>query len=1342
MPRRTGLPARFGLLAGIAAGLALAALLFAVIVSQSDWFRGMLRDRAVAEVEKALGGRASLGGLRFDWLSGTFEVRDFVLRGTEPDGAPDLLRLPLVRAGIRITSLTARGIDLATLTVDRPELNLIVNADGSTNWPEPAVRGPRRDLMETILNLRVGRFSIADGAFTVNETRRPLAVRGQRLAVLFRYAPDPRRYEGEVAADPVEISWAGRNIGIKLDSVLRVEQNRVDIGRTLLVWEGSRLELEGTTGPLNALDARLRIDSDWLLPAAVPLLGLKNFQDGHAILRGDLEVRGPDDYAFRGTLDVRELVLREASFRIGGVACSGRVEAVPGRIAVDGFSASMAGGAFQGRVRVDDFRRFDVEGDYRGFEVPRILDLFDPPLPGDVVVRTIGAVASGPVRVRGAFDGSEITVESDAALENAEGQIGVSGHVPVRYVHTRAGHSVAIGSARVQTPASIVEFSGSLDDGIGFEISTPSLPDLAPAVRALWEDMPEPVPLALDGGMAVVTGRVTNLRDRIRVAGQLSATRLVWNGLTASRLATDWSWDADRVEVRGATLFVEGTEVHADGGLALTGWVTEDASEVALRATVRSPEFGPLWRAATGRADAVSGELNLSARLSGTLADPRAEGQVLLANGLLFDEPVDRLQTGFRWASRRATAPDLRITLSAGEIAGSVEFDHPAGNPRSGDLTVRLAAPALEVGEINAVRARFPSLGAPASVDASFAVRFANIGEDSARVQITAVNGRTEAPAITLDGAEAGSLLLTSATKGGEAELAVRGALWGAPVETSAAVRLEAGYPMRLNGTVGTTDLARLLRAAASEDARFRFGGNAEASFALEGPALDFARWQGRVTIPKFEIFPEPDNGEAPAESLKLRNSGALLLNLRQSALVVERLQLVGAGTDLAAKGSLALTGRQALDFEIAGGLNLAALGRISDEVTSTGNLDLRVAVRGVARQPQINGRVELKDANFELVDTPGGLFNVEGVVVFSGLEATIQKLRGEAGGGTVTATGFADLSGGLPSFRVEVKADQVRVRYPEGVSTSSSATLTLSGTTRNSLLAGTVTILKASFQPQSDIASIFTKGPDPVRTPAAQEGLLSGLQFDIRVETTPNLSFESSVAKDVRADGSFTLRGSAYNPVLLGRMHLTQGEVNFFGTRYQIQQGTVSFVNPARVEPILNLDLETRVRGIDVILTFAGPINKLTLTHRADPPLEFSEVVALLATGRAPTSDPALLQQQSSQYQNYGQLGATAILGQAVAAPISNRLQRLFGVSRLKIDPNLIGVENIPRARVTLEQQLSKDITFTFVTDVTRANQQIVQMEWVVSRQWSVIAIRDENGLFGVDFLYRRGFK
>jgi len=52
---------RIWIAAGIVVGLALVLAASAILVLRSDWLRGKVRDRIVAEVEKATGGRVEIG---------------------------------------------------------------------------------------------------------------------------------------------------------------------------------------------------------------------------------------------------------------------------------------------------------------------------------------------------------------------------------------------------------------------------------------------------------------------------------------------------------------------------------------------------------------------------------------------------------------------------------------------------------------------------------------------------------------------------------------------------------------------------------------------------------------------------------------------------------------------------------------------------------------------------------------------------------------------------------------------------------------------------------------------------------------------------------------------------------------------------------------------------------------------------------------------------------------------------------------------------------------------------------------------------------------------------------
>ena len=337
--------------------------------------------------------------------------------------------------------------------------------------------------------------------------------------------------------------------------------------------------------------------------------------------------------------------------------------------------------------------------------------------------------------------------------------------------------------------------------------------------------------------------------------------------------------------------------------------------------------------------------------------------------------------------------------------------------------------------------------------------------------------------------------------------------------------------------------------------------------------------------------------------------------------------------------------------------------------------------------------------------------------------------------------SGFVGFGGPALVYRLQASANGVRVRYPEGASTTVNSSLNLTGTSQESLLAGTVTIVRAAFTPRSDLGSVLAELTKPgAPAPPQDNSYIRGMQLDVRIESAPNLEFQTSLTRGLQAEVDLRMRGTAARPTLLGNVGLSEGEISLFGNKYALTRGDIRFFNPTRIEPVFDIEAETRARGIEVNVSFSGTPSKLNVAYRSDPPLQPSDIIALLAIGRDPNVSAGIASSQITQQSTAAGLGN--VVGEAVASSVTNRLQKFFGVTRIKIDPQLTGLDNIPQARLTLEQQVSKDITLTYITNLARTAEQIVRIQWDLSREWSAIAVREENGLFGVDFQYKKRFK
>jgi len=485
----------------------------------------------------------------------------------------------------------------------------------------------------------------------------------------------------------------------------------------------------------------------------------------------------------------------------------------------------------------------------------------------------------------------------------------------------------------------------------------------------------------------------------------------------------------------------------------------------------------------------------------------------------------------------------------------------------------------------------------------------------------------------------------------------------------------------------------------------------------------------------------QPLGGLKP-QDLALKNAQPVRLEATLKNIDIRSADFIATDTTLSVAGRLALDNKNPWDLSVKGRVSLTILQIFNPNLLAAGASVADMTVRGPLTEPQIDGRLQLQNASLFVRDLPNGVDQANGLILFDRNRATVQNLKAVTGGGNVAfeSGSFVGFRGAALIYSLRASAQNVRYRTPEGVSVTVSGNLNLIGTSENSVLSGTLTVDRASFNPRTDVGSLLATTAKPVSLAAEPSEYLRGLQFDVNVLSSRSLEVQTSLTRNIQADANVRLRGSPQRPVVLGNVTVNSGEIEFFGNKYTINRGEVNFYNPAKVEPIIDMDLETHVRGIVVDISFEGPLDKLSFSYRSDPPLETNDIIALLAVGRAPSAAGPLASGQTVSTSYVG-TGSNALLGQAIA-PASGRLQRFFGVSHIKIDPQLTDITSVPQARLTLEQQISTVVTVTYITNLSVTNQQIVRVQWDVSKQWSVVALRDENGAFSIDFQFRRRFR
>ena len=1363
--------------AGSLAAVALLATLSAILVLRSDWFAGKVRGRIVTEVEKATGGRSQIGAFHFDWKQMRAEVDGFVLHGTEPADAPPLFRADAIVAGIRIVSVLKRSIDLQYLDVRHPQVAVILYPDGHTNLPAPKVQRAGKGTVETILDLAIGRFSVADGSFEVRgQGKTPFDAQGRNLRAQFTYDLAGPRYRGQLSVAPAGFHWgAFQPVPLDVNLSLAVQKNRLEIASGRVATAQSQAEFSGAIDSLADFSGSFQYKVRASLAEVIHTLASRTQLEGPVTLAGRLSFHGASDYLAAGTLHAAGVLFRpDPHFILRDAHADGAFNIDPRRIAVTGVRfaglamASLTGtggklepfpvtgrietavlrqntldaggvhidaldGSFAGKTQFAGLRRVHVEGDVAGFDVRKMMRVYNgQSVPWD-------AAASGPMQLSVTL-GNTSTLQLTAHMAISPSGPGAPVHGLIDAAYDAAGETLDLGNSSLALPSTQVNFSGVLGRHLRVHADSRNLDDVLPAFN-----IPS-LPVKLRNGEAVFDGSITGKLDDPRITGHGRATGAVWSGRTFDALAGDIGLTGAGLTLHNGSLQQGALHAQGEGSLGMRDWKVEDASAISAAGSIRNAPLADLLAMAEIKNVPVEGTVGAEGKVSGTVGDPRIAANVTVANGALEGEPFDRLTGAVEYSGTTVEMANAQLEAGAKRITFQADYQHQPGILAQGQLRFHVDTNAMPLGQFQIVSKAYPGISGTAELHAAGALDIAPVKPGEPGFRLTSLTGAVHGRSLRINDQPVRDGTLTAQTKGSELLAHFDSELAGSVIQGDGHWTLSGDYPGGAQISFKGVDLERLrawLRGK-RPPAGIQLTGSAEGTLTVDGPAIKPDLWKAQLRIPSLSIGPA---GDLPAgvSSLALHNPEPIAVAMERNIVKIESFRLVGRATDFSVTGSVNLQQKNPLDLHVSGRFDLATLQDLVPGINGSGAIETGVTVRGPLAQPLIAGRLDIKNATFNLAEIPIGISNTNGVILFDGSRATIQSFSGESGGGTLTLSGFAGYTGDALVFRLHANAHQMRVRYPEDFSTVADASLSLTGASDSSTLSGHITVLRTGFNPRSDFSSILAKSAEPVRTPSAQTGLLANMHFDVEIDTAPDITFQSSLAQGLEAEASLRLRGTGSNPSLLGRINLTQGQIVFFGTPFTVNQGSIAFYNPVKIEPVLNLDLDTKARGIDVILNISGPIDKLNLTPRSDPPMPLSDIVALLATGRSPTGDYATLMNSPASPQSSQQMGASALLGQAIASPVTGRLQRFFGVTRLKIDPtltSLTGGENNPQARLTVEQQVTPEITFTYITDVTSTNPLVIQVEWAFAHNWSAVLLRDENGLIGLNFVYKRRFK
>jgi len=1373
--------------------------------ASSSSFENLIRKRMIARIETATGGRAEIRSFHWKLLNLEADIDGLTLHGREAQTEAPYAQVESAHVAINILDFWSPRILLRDLDIVKPQIHLILYPDGTTNQPQPKTKSSSHPI-DTIFDLQAGHIDVEHGLFDYDnrsdevddfqDRHIPLDFGADDVSLVMRYlsgsTTEPEKYHLDANVHDLHLS-RGQASHPEAPVVQGQIQASVDLTRNAIYLRSMQIvarskgskdrqlnvsgELLDFTHPHWKATAQGELDLKLMEPAT----GYPNTPEG--IARLNLAAQGQQgEFRVDGTIHADNASYIGTGVVSHGITLDARVHADPLHLQITNVTARLKpGGQLEGDVLLDRWiaplsnvpvleaaapqkrekkgrshepvavpvvrpkpdnllhTNGKVHAYFRNVSLDTVLDLVSlPPFQR----LGLSALLNGPsIAEWNNGDIDTLSISTNFKLSPspraAQGETPTSGALDATYLQ-RTG-AVDLRTLDVVLPASHLTAHGRLGaypmtspTGIAVDFQSHDLGEFDTIFRDLGltrngNTGTAALPLSL-GGEADYRGTWAGSLLDPHLTGTFRATNFSLeipagsDGAQARSVHLDsldltGSYSADKISIDHGQLHHGDASVTLDGTLTAvslpgkkTGRPRIDANSLLhgnLHAEkVNANEIGSLL----GKDVPITGTISARLFVDGPYSTLNGNGWVQLENGSLYGEPLTRGRVDGNIAGQVIQLSSASLTSPGGTINGSGTYDLNTSR-----FTVNARTADFDIAKIDRIRQHTTSIEG----NVGFTLTGSGTTEDP-RLEAHATLSN-----LAISGERFGALEISARTANQIATYDLTSRLEGAELTAHGQTALRDEYETKASLTFSHFDIGHLLAAAHVNGLNGE--SNLEGSVNVEGPLSHPDQMRGEARIKDLALT---------VSGVHLRSDGGLHATMGNSRIALDPMHITGEQTDVHIQGSVNLADKQRVDLAANGSINLKLAETIDPDLTASGTTTFRVEAHGPMSDPALTGRIDFENASLALEDLPNSLSQLHGTLEFNQNRLEVKSLTAMSGGGQLSVTGYLSYQHGLYAD-LALKGKSIRIRYPQGVSSAADINLQLQGPQNNLLLSGNVMITRFTISPELDFVALASQSAKS--QPIAPANAPSNhIRLDVRIQSSPQLNFQNAYAK-LAGDVDLRLRGTLASPSLLGRISITEGSATIAGTRYELQRGEINFTNPVRIQPSIDLNATTRVEDYDITLGLHGSVDQPSITYRSDPPLPEADVVALLALGRTQDQQRLYTRQQEQLATNPA---TDALLGGALNATVSSRVQKLFGAGSVKVDPNYLGVLGNSTTRITVEEQLGKNLTLTYATDVDTTAQQLLQAEIAINRHVSLLVARDESGVFSMVVKATRRFR
>jgi translocation and assembly module TamB len=464
------------------------------------------------------------------------------------------------------------------------------------------------------------------------------------------------------------------------------------------------------------------------------------------------------------------------------------------------------------------------------------------------------------------------------------------------------------------------------------------------------------------------------------------------------------------------------------------------------------------------------------------------------------------------------------------------------------------------------------------------------------------------------------------------------------------------------------------------------------------------------------------------------KNKKDVILEFSEDEFRIKSFSLISRDADINATGVIRIG--KGYNLAINGRLRLAPLKALTQSVESLkGRGSFVVEIKGPWESPELDGKINIRDAVVLLSGMQYSIGPINGDIFLDKDRIIFDSFNADFAGGVITLSGIGYLKGLSPDkFLLSSEIKGIRLRPVEDVDMAFDAELFFESSHGRQSIMGDIDIKRAIYKKRVEWKSWLLRFKKAKDVSMRQPSFLGKTALNIHIKGKDNIFIDNNIARTpVKID--INIQGTLQQYGIIGRIETREGKIFFRNNEFDIIEGNVDFIEVNRITPVFHILAETFISGYRIRLNLDGPMERFDLSLFSDPPLSEMQILTLLASGQ-PGKEARGFES------GIGAGEATAFLTGRLQDVIEERFKEIAGFDRFEVNPQTTATGAVSPT-VTIGKQLIRQRLFvTYSTTMGTTEENIIRLQYDLSKNLSIIGLRDEIGSLGADIKLRFEFK